>query len=168
MDLPLLSEGSHTLKVVMYSNAIANRGGPYTAIVYFTVETTGGLAPPTISNLSIAETTYNVTELPPQFITNKNDVLTTYSLDGQANVTVNGNTTLTSLTDGMHRLTLYVQDDWGNTGSQAVVFTIQTPKPAPTQTPNQFPTALFAVGSVAVAAVVAVTAVVYFKKRKRG
>jgi hypothetical protein len=150
MDLPLLSEGSHTLKVVMYSNAIANRGGPYTAIVYFTVETTGGLAPPTISNLSIAETTYNVTELPPQFITNKNDVLTTYSLDGQANVTVN------------------VQDDWGNTGSQAVVFTIQTPKPAPTQTPNQFPTALFAVGSVAVAAVVAVTAVVYFKKRKRG
>jgi hypothetical protein len=50
MNLPLLSEGSHILKVVMYSNA-PQKGGPYTAIVYFTVNTIAKMTSPTISNL---------------------------------------------------------------------------------------------------------------------
>lgn len=50
-----------------------------------------------------------------------------YSLDGQNNVTLNGNITLTNLLKGEHNMTVYVKDTYGNIGSsQAIVFTTKT------------------------------------------
>jgi parallel beta-helix repeat protein len=82
---------------------------------------------------------------------------TGYSLDGQQNITVAGNTTLTGLSSGLHNLTVYANDTYGNMGaSQTVTFTI----------PEPFPTALVATASGVFAAVVCLGLLIYFKKRK--
>lgn len=48
-----------------------------------------------------------------------------YSLDGQGNVTIVGNTTLTGLSDGSHQVIVYADDTLGNMGaSQTVYFTV--------------------------------------------
>ena len=87
-----------------------------------------------------------------------------YSLNGEANVTVTGNTTLTGLVNGVHNVTVYATDSAGNVGaSQTIHFTIA---PEQQQTPEPFPTALVAVASGASIAVVAAGLLVYFKKRK--
>jgi hypothetical protein len=80
-------------------------------------------------------------------------------LDGQDNVTLTGNTTLTGLPTGSHNVTVYGQDVYGNPGtSEAVTFTVAEP----------FPTTLVAVAiAVIVAAVVCVGLLFYFKKSKR-
>jgi len=55
-----------------------------------------------------------------------------YSLDGQANVTVTGNITLSGLSEGSHNLVVYANDTAGNTGlSETVYFTIETEKEDP-------------------------------------
>ncbi|MDR0471343.1 MAG: hypothetical protein LBH79_06440 [Nitrososphaerota archaeon] len=53
-----------------------------------------------------------------------------YSLDGQANVTIWGNTTLTGLTRGGHNITVFAEEGkYGSIGtSQTIVFTV-APKP---------------------------------------
>jgi hypothetical protein len=85
----------------------------------------------------------------------------TYCLDGQDNVTIAGNSTLPSLSVGLHNVTVYARDAAGNVGaSQTVSFTVVAP--------NSFPVVFV----VAVACGVSVAAVVggllvYWKKRKR-
>ncbi len=50
-----------------------------------------------------------------------------YSLDGNANETINGNVTLTALTEGSHNLIIYANDTAGDMGaSQCVYFTISS------------------------------------------
>lgn len=79
-----------------------------------------------------------------------------YNLDGQANVLVSGNTTLTGLAVGLHNLTVFAEDIDGNLGtSETIFFTIAEP----------FPTTLIIV-AVAVAAVVGLGLLFYLKKRK--
>lgn len=51
-----------------------------------------------------------------------------YSLDGQTNVTVTGNTTLTGLSQAQHTLIVYANDTSGRMGrSDIVTFTVHTP-----------------------------------------
>ncbi len=58
-----------------------------------------------------------------------------YSINGTANVTFTSNTTLSSLPDGNHNVTVYANDSAGNIGSAIVNFTIDTTPPtAPTIT----------------------------------
>lgn len=53
-----------------------------------------------------------------------------YSLDNQANVTVNGNIALKELPAGSHSVTVYAKDTAGNTGaSETLLFTIEAPFP---------------------------------------
>jgi parallel beta-helix repeat protein len=52
-----------------------------------------------------------------------------YSLDGQTNVTITGNTTLPTLSDGWHYVILYANDTFGNMGSATVYFAVDTTKP---------------------------------------
>jgi hypothetical protein len=53
-----------------------------------------------------------------------------YSLDGQENTTINGNTTLTNLASGLHNLTIYATDTHGNRGaSETIYFTVVAPFP---------------------------------------
>jgi hypothetical protein len=48
-----------------------------------------------------------------------------YSLDGEANVAITENTTLTNLTNGTHNLTIYAEDNNGNTeASETIYFTV--------------------------------------------
>jgi hypothetical protein len=151
VNLPPLPEGSHS--VTVYMSGV--RDTTYTATVYFTVESSEKLTPPTISNLSIeAATTYNATNLPLQFTTNENIAQETYSLDGNSNVTIDGNITLKGLADGAHILALYVQDTWGNVANQTVDFTIEVTEPTAAAQPSKpLPTPSFATYSLAWVAV---------------
>jgi hypothetical protein len=81
-----------------------------------------------------------------------------YSLDGHDNVTVTGNTTLSGLSSGLHNVTVYAEDTFGNEGaSETVTFTVAL---AP------FPTALVLAASVTIVAAVGVGLLVYLKKHK--
>ncbi len=118
--------------------------------------------PPKVSLLSPLKHTYNESRIALVFSV---DVLSPvksvswagYSLDGKQYVTITGNTTLTGLSSGLHKITVYANDTYGNTGvSQTVSFTIAKP----------FPTATVAVVLAAVIVVVGISLWVYFKKRK--
>jgi len=142
--------------------------GPFTSAFYanYLLETT----PPKISILSPVNQTYNETSVSLVFTVDKTVNWAGYSLDGKQNVTITGNTTLTdsmvtnvalaNMTNGLHSITVYANDTFGNMGaSQTVAFTIAKPEP--------FPTATVAVASGASAAVVVGAGLlVYFKKRK--
>jgi hypothetical protein len=80
-----------------------------------------------------------------------------YSLEGQDNVTITGNTTLRGLANGTHQLTPSANDTEGKPGvSETITFTVMVP----------FPTLCIAVAVVSVA-VVSASLLFYFKKRKR-
>jgi hypothetical protein len=80
-----------------------------------------------------------------------------YSLDGKDNVTVTGNTTLAGLSNGLHNITVYAKDSFGNIGaSEPIDFTVAC---AP------FPTGPVVAASGVTVAVVAVGLFYYFKKR---
>jgi hypothetical protein len=125
-------------------------------------------APPKISVQSPLNQTYNDSSITLTFSI---DVLspdkavnwTGYSLDGEPNVTVTGsgaltNVMLANVTNGLHNVTVYANDTYGNMASETVTFTVAKPEP--------FPTALVATASGASAIVIGVCLLVYFKKRK--
>jgi hypothetical protein len=62
-------------------------------IVYFTVDGTSTV----IVIMPVANKTYTVTDIPLNFTLNEPASQITYTLDGQANVTITGNVTLTGL-----------------------------------------------------------------------
>jgi hypothetical protein len=79
-----------------------------------------------------------------------------YSLDGQDNVTIVGNTTLSDLENGSYNVTVYATDLAGNTGaSETTYFTISKP----------FPTTLVVTVSGVSIIGVAVCLLYYHKKR---
>jgi hypothetical protein len=115
--------------------------------------------PPRISIVSPENKVYNASSVPLTFLIYETSSSMSYSLDGQNNVTVAGNTTVSDLPNGAHNLTVYVTDSAGNTGaSETISFSIEVPEP--------FPTALVATASAASATVIGVGLLVYFKKRK--
>ena len=82
-----------------------------------------------------------------------------YSLDGQVNVTITGNITLTGLPKGYHNVTVYARDEAGNTGvSETIFFNIEMTEPLPNW--------LIVAVILTVTVVVALSLLVYFKKRK--
>ena len=83
---------------------------------------------PTVSILSPQNTTYASTLVPLNFTVDETTSWIGYSLDAQANATITGNTTLTSLFEGAHSITVYANDTAGNMGaSETVYFTISLP-----------------------------------------
>jgi hypothetical protein len=126
---------------------------PNSSMVNFTIDT----IPPEISIPYMENKTYSAASIPLNFITNEPISHSTYSLDGQENVTIAGNTTLTELSKGDHNVTVYAKDEAGNVGaSETMWFSVAEP----------FPIAPVAAASVAAVAVVGVSLMVYFKKRK--
>jgi YVTN family beta-propeller protein/parallel beta-helix repeat protein len=118
--------------------------------------------PPQISLLSPTNMKYNESSVPLVFTVDRSVNWVGYSLDGLKNVTVTGNITLTELSSGLHRITVYANDTFGNMGaSQTVNFTVVLPQP--------FPTATVAAASGGSALVVVVAGLlVYFRKRDDG
>ena len=97
---------------------------------FFALQTT----PPKVSIQSPANQTYDGSSVPLVFSTevfsaDKAINWLSYSLDDESNVTVNGNSTLAGLSNGLHSITVYANDTYGNvSASQAINFTVQNPE----------------------------------------
>jgi hypothetical protein len=146
---------------------------PFDAKGYFYLLRT---TPPKISLVSPLEQIYNKSDISLVFTVDKTVNWIGYSLDGQQNVTLSGNgtitagavinDTLTNMTNGFHSITVYANDTFGNIGaSKNVTFTIAL---ASLERSEPFPTATVAVASGGSAVTVVVAGLlVYFKKHKR-
>jgi hypothetical protein len=175
LELPELSEGSHSLTVVLTWTGNVRGYPSNNETVYFTIDSNGDdpnpnpivdSTAPNISNLSVRAGVYNSIDIPLSFTTDEAISKACYSLDGMDNVTINGNTTLTGLTSGEHSLMLYAEDEAGNIGAaESVLFTVEQEKKL--QNPEPFPTALVITISGASLAVAGIVLLVYFKRRKR-
>jgi hypothetical protein len=139
----------NTLSFTIYSNEAFPTPAP-----------TPTMPPPAISNVSIKNTTYNTGDIPLNFTTDEPVNWTGYSLDGKDNVTINGNTTLTRLSNGSHNVTIYANDTFGNTGSsQTISFTVAVPEPYPAAT-------VAVVSGILAVVAVGVGLSIYFRRRK--
>ena len=78
--------------------------------------------PPTISVVSPENKTYTVSNVSLTFAVSETPSWIGYSLDGQANVTITGNTPLTGLSDGSYSLIVYAKDTAGNTGTSETIY----------------------------------------------
>ena len=163
-SLENLTEGLHTLNVrvvLNYSDLTHNGEEHYKyhteseSTVCFSVDT----GPPEVVVYSLENKSYYTTDVPLNFTVSESDIQMTYSLDGRENVTTVGNTTLTNLSSGVHNVTVYAIDVVGNVGfSETITFTVVE---------EPFPVVPVAAASVASAGIIAVSLLVYFKKRKR-
>jgi parallel beta-helix repeat protein len=81
-------------------------------------------APPTIVVSSPRNVAYSTNNIPLTFSVDEPTFWMGYSLDGHANVTMISNTTLVSVAEGVHSLTVYANDTAGNMGSATVAFTV--------------------------------------------
>lgn len=121
------------------------------------------VSPPEIEVLSPTNQVYNESCVALVFTVNEQCNWTGYSLDGEENMTVTGNFTLTDLPNGSHNVTVYANDTQGNMGaSETTKFTIAVPEP----TPEPFPTVPIATASAASIIAVGAGLLVYFKKCK--
>lgn len=90
---------------------------------------TVGNPPPTITIMSPQNTTYSETPVNLTFTLSEPAHWIGYSLDGQANETITGNTTI-NISDGSHHLRIYANDTGDNMGSSLkIYFTVDTTSP---------------------------------------
>jgi PGF-pre-PGF domain-containing protein len=80
------------------------------------------VTPPVLNITSPLSTTYNTSAVNLTFTASEALAWAAYSLDGQGNVTIMGNTTIRGLTNGTHTLILYGKDSAGNPASASVTF----------------------------------------------
>ena len=86
-------------------------------------------SPPTLFLTSPKNTTYTTKNIPLTFMPDEPITWIGYSLDKGNNVTIGGNTSLVSLPNGAHTVTVYANDAVGNIGHSTVDFTINTLSP---------------------------------------
>jgi hypothetical protein len=117
-----------------------------------------GTVPPAVVAISPENRTYTSSNVSLTFTINKPTVWIGFSLDGQEAVAITGNTTIAGLSNGLHNVTVYANDTFGNIGASNIVqFTIDQPEP--------FPTTSVSAAAVSVA-VMCMGLLIYFKKRK--
>jgi hypothetical protein len=151
-----LSDGTHS--VVVYARDVVGNAAS-TVTIYFTTDTT----PPSILLLSPQNITYDTSEIPLAFRINETTSWIGYSLDGQLNVTITGNITLTALPTGSHNIIIYARDIAGNTeASEITTFTFTE-----TQPPESYPTAWVAATAIATIAVSGTAFLFYFKRNHK-
>jgi hypothetical protein len=169
-----LSEGAHTLMVnasgrygasvwLMFVSPdkpplleLSRRGVAYSGEVWNHSEITFTVDASTlnISILSPENATYSMPNISVNFTANEPLSWIGYSLDGQTNVTISGNTTLPELAQGSHNLAIYAKDTAGNITSEIIYFGTK-----------YFP-AVLVVASLTIMAVVGLGLFVYFMKHK--
>jgi hypothetical protein len=118
-----------------------------------------GTVPPEIFVLSPENSmSYNSRIVSLNFTVNKPTDWLGYSLDRQEYVTISGNTTISNLPSGLHNVTVYANDAYGNVGtSETVAFTIDQS--------TSLTTTVAAVTTITAVAGVTV-GLAYLKKRK--
>jgi len=109
-----LTNGVH--HIVVHANDTIGNMGVSESIDFVVQDTT----PPAIDILSPEEKTYSIINVPLTFKVAERVSWIAYSLDGQSNVTINGNTTFTVLSEGPHSILVFAGDMAGNTGSSTV------------------------------------------------
>jgi hypothetical protein len=160
LNTTAVPEGNHTITVYADEYGVygyASVGFFITGFssVNFTIDTT----PPNITVSSVESIKYETSDVPLSFTANEPVSQISYVLDGQENVTIGGNTTLTGLTNGSHNLTVYAWDTAGNLGvSETITFNVKVPEP--------FPTTFVVATSVALFVVVGIGFLMFLKKRK--
>ena len=148
-------ETRHEIKGIISTTYYVGYKITGSSAVNFTIDTT----PPEISVLRMENVTYDTSDVPLSFTTNESGSQTWYSLDGKENVTFAGNTILTRLSEGEHKVTVYATDKAGNTGaSETVTFTVSKPEPLPTNLVATSAASITVFGAVLL---------VYFRKHKR-
>ncbi len=131
INLTAIPEGNHTLtvnagEIGSYIRHQNNRYYAYsfvineTSTIDFSIDTIS----PTISALSIENSTYYSSELPLSFNVDDKNPRLQYCIDNQSNITLTSNTTLNGLTEGTHRITIYAMDSFDNISSQTITFTV--------------------------------------------
>lgn len=146
-QLPPLSEGSHSLTVVINCSGLMRSIPSNNGTVYFTIDSnaskpfvpqpTTDLTPPKITKIYIENQTTNQTEVSLYFTIDEAGRIqqVNYSLDGGENKTVpetaqfwsyegtsNYSYNLTELKSGYHKIVFYVTDATGNMGTSETVF----------------------------------------------
>jgi hypothetical protein len=156
-----------------YSVVITARGGGYIVdntkvdyydgtAYYFEMTTVSAVnfsiaTPPIVSILSPENETYDSSDVPINFTVSETVSQIAYVLDGQENMTIDGNSTLTELSNGYHNVTVYATDEAGTVGaSETVYFSVEVPFPA-----------TMVIAPIASVAVVGIGLLLCFKKRKR-
>jgi len=174
INITNVPEGSCWLQVYAVAHAVAYETGhetsgtglvktyttyyvAYEALSSSTAEFTIDTTRPNIALLTGENKIYGTVDLPLNFTVSEPTSQITYCLDGQQNITVAGNTTLTNLSYGEHNVTVYAIDLAGNVGaSETFYFSIES-----------FPLILVPAAFVASVAAVGAGLIVYFKKHKR-
>lgn len=126
--------------------------------------------PPNISILNPENRTYTTNEIPLNSTVSKPAEWIGYSIDGQANITVSGNTTLTALPNGAHNLTVYANDTDGLLASGTIYFSIAVPSQDPTSNPEIQPQTMqtpWPIVIVLIAAVIGTGIAISYGKRTR-
>ncbi|MCW4054887.1 MAG: hypothetical protein NWE84_08245 [Candidatus Bathyarchaeota archaeon] len=86
-----------------------------------------GTVPPVLNVLSPENKTYTSSDIPLVLSVNRPTIWIGYSLDDLVNVTVSGDVELSNLSEGEHRLIVYVNDTFGNTVSSSnITFLVDT------------------------------------------
>lgn len=115
-------------------------------------------APARISISSPENIVYTANNVPLNLSVDMSSSNLSYSLDGQANVTIAGNTTLSDVSAGLHNVTVYAWDAAGNVGaSETVTFTVA----------ELFPVVPVAIGVALVAVVIAATGSLLYNRKRR-
>jgi hypothetical protein len=150
-ELPNLSDGQHNLTLYYgYTDNFEFRRELVSATFIFYIDTSA----PKITDLSVKNTDSGDRLL--SFNVDKETSWVDYSLDNQANVTVNGDAVLKDLSAGAHIVTVYAEDTAGNKGaSETLYFTVEES--------DLFTIVLVSTGTVIA---VCVGLLFYFKKRK--
>jgi parallel beta-helix repeat protein len=118
--------------------------------------------PPSILIISPENKAYTSSNVNLTFTLSEKASWIGYSLDGQCNESITGNTTLNGLSYDSHNLTVYAIDKTGNKGASETITFLITEETEP----EPFPTALVAVASITSITVIGIGLLVYFKKRK--
>jgi hypothetical protein len=122
-----------------------------------------------VTVLSLENETYKNGEAPLDFTVSEAVAWMGYSLDEQPTATITGNTTLTGLPAGTHKVIVYANDTAGNQGrSKLVQFSIAGETGSETSPPESIPTDLVAAASVSVAAIFGTGLAVRFRRKRRG
>ena len=130
----------------------------YTPIGYGTISPVVSVVSPE-SNKTYAASNVSLT-----FTVNKPAGELSYSLDGQDNVTITSNTTLTGLYSGLHNVTVYATDTFWNTGaSETINFSVLIS----VSNESEYSPITWVAATVASVVAVGISLIVYFKKFKR-
>lgn len=128
-------------------------------------------SPFAVSIDSLQNKTYKTNSVSFGYTTSSTGATVSYSLDGKANVTITGSTTLSDLTEGPHKLTVYARDTDGTERSDTVHFTIsedggeEPSTPTENEETEELPITLIAAAILIIAAVG--VALLYFLKLKK-